>query len=232
MGFGKKLPGVSGEDETAGLQYIVAAKGTRFRSKHRAKGRHMHDILPDTLTDAMKWAAVAASDSRYDGSFFYGVSTTKIFCRPSCTAKRPLREHVRFFARPQEALAAGFRPCKKCRPDQARYDPGRDVVEKAKAVFARTFDAPQALHDRMAELPVSANHLMRLFKEYEGCTQSRYLASLRIAKARKLLVETNMPIMQVALESGFASPSSFYKRFAEFAGVSPAQYRKARGEKP
>lgn len=187
--------------------------------------------MQDTLTDVAKWTAVAASDARYDGSFFYGVSTTKIFCRPSCTAKRPLREHVRFFTRPQEALDAGFRPCKKCRPDQARYDPGREVVEKAKAAFARTFDAPQALRERIAELPVSANHLMRLFKEYEGCTQSHYLASLRIAKAQKLLAETNMPIMQVALESGFASPSSFYKRFAELTGMSPAQYRKAQGEK-
>lgn len=227
----KKLPGVSEEDGTTGLHYIVAVKSARFRSKRRDKGSGMRDIFSDTLTDAAKWAAVAASDARYDGSFFYGVSTTKIFCRPSCTAKRPLREHVRFFARPQEALAAGFRPCKKCRPDQARYDPGRDVVEKAKAVFAETFDTPQALRDRMAALPVSANHLMRLFKEYEGCTQSRYLASLRVAKARKLLAETTMPIMQVALESGFASPSSFYKRFAELAGVSPAQYRKAQGEK-
>ena len=127
-------------------------------------------------------------------------------------------------------MAAGFRPCKKCRPDYVRYDPGREVVEKAKAAFAQAFDTPQALRELMAELPVSANHLMRLFKEYEGCTQSRYLASLRIAKAQKLLAETNMPIMQVALESGFASPSSFYKRFAELTGVSPAQYRKVQGE--
>lgn len=190
------------------------------------------EASPLTLTDEARWTAVNGRDARYDGRFFYGVSTTRIFCRPSCGARRPLREHTRFFAVPGDALAAGFRPCKKCRPDLFQYEPGREVVDQAKAVCARFFDDPQALRKHMAELGVSSNHLMRLFKEHEGVTRGRYLAGLRVAKAKKLLAETDMPILRAALESGFASPSNFYKWFVELTGKSPAVYRREQGEKP
>lgn len=168
-----------------------------------------------------KWSAVVNCDKRFDGLFFYGVRSTGIFCRPSCTSKTPRRENVRFFHNVAEAVRSGFRPCKKCRPDLTGYDPGRELVEQAKERYARSIDLPES-----SALPaISSNHLARLFKKYEGCTPGRYLAGLRIEKAKKMLAETNMSILDIALLCGFDSLSNFYRRFREYADSTPAQFR-------
>lgn len=176
-------------------------------------------------TDDVKWAAVAAHDKNYNGRFYTGVKTTGIFCRPSCNAKTPLRENVVFFGSSNEAIKSGFRPCKKCRPDLQEYNPDRELVENAKDICARNFDDSRSLAGRLG---VSPNHLMRLFKRYEGCTLGQYLAKLRIEKAKRLLWESDMNILQVALGCGFESLSNFYKRFREYTGVTPMQYRSMR----
>lgn len=184
------------------------------------------------LTDTGKWAAVRDGDGRCDGIFWFAVTSTGIFCRPSCKARKPLQKHVRFFQSPEAAQAAGFRACKKCRPEQAAFTPGKDVVQQAKAVYAEAFADAEKLRRLLAALPVGANQLMRLFKEHEGITQSRLLAGLRVAEAQRLLATTSLPILQIALQSGFASTSSFYKHFAELTGTTPAEFRRSQGEKP
>lgn len=178
------------------------------------------------LKDNDKWDAVVTSDKNYDGRFFYGVITTRIFCRPSCTAKTPHRRNVVFFDTADDAIRAGFRPCKKCRPDLLSYEPERELVQKVKEIITQSLDEPQRLNSLTNQLGISSNHLMRLFKQYEGCTQSQYRMMLRIRKAKDLLYKTNMDILHVALSCGFESESHFYKCFKAFTGVSPAKFRR------
>ena len=180
-------------------------------------------------TDRAKWAAVVGCDKDDDGLFVYGVKTTGIFCRPSCAAKAPLRENVLFFDTADDAMNSGFRPCKKCRPDLYKYEPERELVEKAKEACAQSIDDPERLKGLISRLGVSPNHLMRLFKQYEGCTRGQYLAKLRIEKAKDLLGSDDANILHVALSCGFESQSNFYKRFKEHTGATPAQYRRAGG---
>ncbi|SDM14084.1 Metal binding domain of Ada [Dendrosporobacter quercicolus] len=86
-------------------------------------------------TDDEKWEAVRQSDPGYDGVFFYGITTTGIFCRPSCRSRLPLRNNVQFFDSIEQAYAWGLRPCKRCRPDLPEYRPNRDLMEESKNNF-------------------------------------------------------------------------------------------------
>ncbi len=184
---------------------------------------------PSPLTDDVRWAAMAACDKTYDGRFVGAVKTTGICCRPSCTARKPLRKNVLFFDTLADALKAGFRPCKRCRPDLLVYEPERELVERAKEAYDLNFDDPERLGDVIKGLSVSPNHLMRLFKQYEGVTRSQYLGRLRITKARELLDAGAADILQVALDCGFESVSNFYKSFKEQTGTTPARYRRKGG---
>ncbi len=177
------------------------------------------------LTDNEKWSAATTCDKRFDGLFFYGVKTTGVFCRPSCTARTPLRKNVRFFQDVTEALRSGFRPCQKCRPDLREYDPGRDLVEKAKEGLALRAGSSEPSPTRESFPAVSSNNLRRLFWKYEGCTPCRYEAGLRIDKAKRLLAETNLSVLNIALQCGFESLSNFYRRFREHTGGTPGQFR-------
>ncbi|MGI9604761.1 MAG: Ada metal-binding domain-containing protein, partial [Acidimicrobiales bacterium] len=118
----------------------------------------------DSLDDA-RWAAVQDRSVEADGVFFYAVTTTKIFCRPVCSARRPLRKNVEFFATPAEAVAAGYRPCRRCRPDQARVT---DPTVASVIAVCRWLEHPEDEAD-LAELASrvgwSQRHLRRIFKE-------------------------------------------------------------------
>lgn len=185
------------------------------------------------MTDDARWRAVVACDPRADGSFFYAVETTGIFCRPSCNSKTPLRRNVRFFETVEEAAQGGFRPCKRCRPELQEYDPGRALVGQVKQLYENHYADIRMVKDVVAGLGVSRNHLMRLFRQHEGCTQTQYLARVQVGNAKMLLRETQDGILEIALASGFASLSSFYKRFREITGTTPTAWRESlQGRKP
>lgn len=192
-----------------------------------------HAAQTTILDDDARWRAVVACDSCADGEFFYGVKTTGIFCRPSCNSKTPLRRNVRFFDTVEEARQGGFRPCKRCRPELHEYDPGRELVGQVKRVYESHYEDIRMVKDAVAGLGVSRNHLMRLFRQHEGCTQTQYLARVQIENARKLLRETQDGILEIAMACGFASLSSFYKRFREITGTTPTAWRESlHGGKP
>ena len=185
---------------------------------------------PGTLpAPAAMWAAVTGRDAAFDGRFLYGVVTTGVFCRPSCPARKPLRANVRFFKNAAEAAAKGFRPCRKCRPDLPEHDPAHQAVEQAKSVIARAFDDPEALAAGLHGLGLTQARLAKVFSNIEGVTLARSVDALRLAKARRLLEETGMPVARVALECGYASLSSFYRRFRQDTGAAPGRFRKLRG---
>ena len=182
-----------------------------------------------TIPDNEKWQAVVSCDKSYDSLFFYGVKTTGIFCRPSCRAKTPVREHVVFFDNSKTAIDAGFRPCKKCRPDKAVFEPDFELVKKAKDIFDSNYDAAIGLRDTAKQLGVSTNHLARLFKKQLGLTPTQYIAGLRIEKAAELLRQADASILEISYMAGFKSLSNFYKCFKAQTGITPKEQRKSGG---
>ncbi|HWR07195.1 bifunctional transcriptional activator/DNA repair enzyme AdaA [Sporomusa sp.] len=182
------------------------------------------------IPDSVKWQAVTECNKSCDGLFFYGVKTTGIFCRPACRAKTPRRENVVFFSKLDQAISAGFRPCKKCRPDVLVFEPDIELVRKALAIFDQQYNQSIEVGEISKQLGVSSPHLARLFKQHVGFTPAQYLTKIRVESAVRLLEQTDRNILEVAYTAGFISLSNFYKCFKEQIGVTPNQFRKRRGD--
>lgn len=178
------------------------------------------------MTEKEKWDAVVQCDSSYDGQFFYAVKTTKIFCRPSCNSRTPNRGNILYFETTDEARRQGFRPCKRCRPDLLEYKPMLELVQRAKAIYDDCYDDNEKIKTKLGELHVSQSHLVRLFQKQYGYTPREYLYKHRIEKAKELLKDTDIPIVDIALQCGFNSMSAFYGNFKRNAVVSPSEYRR------
>lgn len=180
------------------------------------------------ITEEEKWKAVIGCDKDYDGLFYYGVKTTGIFCRPSCKAKPPLKRNTIFLSSVEDAVSAGFRPCKKCRPDLGgySYEPNKELIKETKKMLNLNYNNQLDFKRVSKEFGVSSSHLIRLFREYCGLTPNAYIMQMRINNSLKLLEKTNIGILEVAYEVGFKSLSSFYKRFKEQVGCTPKEYRK------
>lgn len=181
------------------------------------------------MSDDDKWEAVVSCDKNADGLFFYGVKTTGIFCRPSCGARTPSRENVIFFDNMQNAVNAGFRPCKKCRPDMEVFEPDMELLGKARSIFDVDYAKTVAIGNTAKQLGISSVHLARLFKKHCGITPAQYIAGLRVDKAAELLRQTEIGIVEIAYMTGFKSLSNFYKCFKDRTGHTPKDYREHGG---
>src|SRR5262249_51586588 len=169
------------------------------------------------------------SPYRFDGTFFIGVKTTGIYCRPICPAK-PKRENVEFFFSATAAENSGYRPCLRCRPECAPLSPawyGRSaVVQRALKVIAADGFFAQA-EDKFAEqFGVTARHLRRLFVEEVGLTPKQIAFNNRLGFSRKLIVESNLPMTTVAMTAGFSSLRRFNDAFKKRFQRAPRQMRK------
>lgn len=183
----------------------------------------------DELSTEEKWQAVVHCDSKYDGVFFYGVKSTGIFCRPSCKSKVPMRSNVIFFRQPAAAMELGFRPCKRCCPDQAAFQPEEDLVKKARAIMDAVYDRQFEVGRMAKQLGVSKNHLIRLYKRHSGLTPTQYITKVRVDKAAELLRGQGGEILEIAYAVGFKSLSNFYKCFKEQTGQTPSEARAGKG---
>jgi AraC family transcriptional regulator of adaptative response/methylated-DNA-[protein]-cysteine methyltransferase len=175
-------------------------------------------------TENRMWEAVAAKDSRFDGQFVFAVSSTKIYCRPSCPSRRPRREHVTFFDLPDAAEQAGFRACLRCEPRRVGVVDSRvDLVQRV----CRFLDASQTetvkLADLAAHAGVSVFHLQRTFKRIMGISPRQYLTARRFGNF-KTLVREGEPVTQALYNSGFNSSSRLYEHAPEELGMTPATY--------
>jgi AraC family transcriptional regulator, regulatory protein of adaptative response / DNA-3-methyladenine glycosylase II len=176
------------------------------------------------------YAAVEARDPRFDGRFFTGVTSTGVFCRPICPARTPGRDRVCFFPSAAAALTAGFRPCRRCRPEAA---PGSAAWRGSAAVVDQALAAIDdgALDDGAdapalaGRLGVSDRHLRRLFLHEVGATPAQVARARRVLVARRLLADTTLPVTEVAFAAGFGSVRQFNDVVRGALGMAPTEVR-------
>ncbi|GIN88208.1 AraC family transcriptional regulator [Heyndrickxia sporothermodurans] len=181
----------------------------------------------NNISKDIMWEATVSCDPAYDGIFFYAVKTTGIFCRPSCKSKVPKCENVSFFFHATEAQKAGYRPCKRCRPDlkSKNYDPFMPIIEDTIRLIENNYDQKMLLDEMASKVGVSRFHLNRSFKDRTGYTPRMYLEKVRIKKAKELLLTTTLNSTEVGYQIGYQSISSFYNAFKRSTGVSPSQFQ-------
>jgi len=173
-----------------------------------------------------------ARDRRYDGMFFTGVRTTRIYCRPVCPVKPAKSANVRFFPSAAAAERAGFRPCLRCRPETAPGSPawrgtGATIARALKLIDAGFLDA-HGVPALAARLGIGPRHLARLFKAHLGAPPSAVAATRRIRIAKRLLDETASPIADIAFAAGFRSLRRFNAAFAQTYRRPPSALRRRR----
>lgn len=172
------------------------------------------------MTDEEKWISVIENNTESDGKFFYAVRTTKIFCRPSCKSKTPLRVNVTFFNYGQQAIDEGYRPCKRCRPDLLEFSPLEELTQSAKNIVDKYFYDNNELGKQIQNLGVNKSYLNKLFLQAYRKTLSQYIRFIRIKRATIMLLEGST-IVESAFECGFESLSTFYSNFKKETGCSP-----------
>ncbi|WP_126171850.1 bifunctional transcriptional activator/DNA repair enzyme AdaA [Altericroceibacterium xinjiangense] len=175
-------------------------------------------------------AAFAARDRAWDGRFVIGVVTTRVYCRPSCPARRPNPENTRFLLSGAEALDAGFRPCKRCRPDEV----ARDVQAVRQVIgILRETEGPVALARLARATGYSPSHLQRIFTRLTGLSPAAYGRALRDKRACNALAGTGAgsgagsgSVTAAIYEAGFESPSRFYDSMQRRLGMTPSAWAK------
>jgi len=179
------------------------------------------------LSQSHMYSRFLASDPDWNGRFFTGVLTTGIYCLPSCRARKPRLENVRFFPSCDAARGAGFRACLKCRPDD--FARGADpVLESVEALVAEVRADPARFRDARSVVRRSGYGTTRcfeLFRQHFHSTPADLLLRARIETAARLLVAGASPLVEVAADAGFESLSVFHEHFRAFNGMTPADYR-------
>jgi AraC family transcriptional regulator of adaptative response/methylated-DNA-[protein]-cysteine methyltransferase len=171
------------------------------------------------------WAAVEGRDRRLDGEFVYAVRTTGVYCRPSCPSRRPHRVNVTFYGTPDDAEAAGFRECKRCRPRAASSTIGEDAVARAKEYLDANSDRRVPLAELAREVDMSAFHLQRTFKKVIGVSPRAYADARRVDRLKTRLKRGDT-VSRATYEAGFDSSATVYARAAAGMGMTPATYRR------
>ncbi len=178
-----------------------------------------------TMTDEDRWTAVTA---RTDADFYYSVRTTGVYCRPSCAARRPRRENVAFHATPAAAEQAGFRPCRRCRPDEA---PASERRAATVAVACRAIEAglaegspPPSVDGLAVAAGMSRSHFHRAFKEVTGLTPKAYAVEVRNRRVRGSLAATGT-VTDAIYDAGFNSNGRFYATSSATLGMTPTDFR-------
>lgn len=169
------------------------------------------------------YQAICYNNKAYDGSFFYAVKTTKIFCKPSCKSKQPLKQNVEYFETAHEAIKQGYRPCKRCRSDLEMFEPNEEVAKQIKEQIDSSFDSEQPLNQILG---VGQKRQVELFKSVYNQTPTEYKNSLRLTKAKRLLIETSKSVTEVAFLAHFNSISAFNVFFKKHTGKTPTTFRK------
>jgi AraC family transcriptional regulator of adaptative response/methylated-DNA-[protein]-cysteine methyltransferase len=190
-------------------------------------------VSPDTRTDTDsprfssdddRWGAVMRRAESADGAFYYSVRTTGVYCRPSCAARRPRRENVRFHATREEAERAGFRPCQRCRPNEAPLSEQHAAAVAKACRVIETADEMPALEALAEGAGMSRFHFHRVFKTITGLTPKAYANAHRAHRVREALTRSNT-VTEAIYDAGFNSNGRFYATSSEMLGMTPTSFR-------
>jgi len=183
-----------------------------------------HHAPAATDKDDARWAAVRTRDARADGTFVYSVKTTGVYCRPSCAARPARPENVAFHATPAAAREAGFRACKRCKPDQPPLAERQavQVAELCRLIERR--DPAPTLAELASHAGLSVFHTHRLFKAVTGVTPKAYAAAHRAGRVRGEL-RTAGTVTEAIYGAGYHSSGRFYERSTAMLGMTPTKYR-------
>jgi len=173
------------------------------------------------------WEAVLAKDAKQDGAFYYAVSTTGVYCRPSCPSRPPLRRNITFFRQPDDAERAGFRPCLRCQPRNLASPQLRKVQEVCRFIEDH-LDEPLTLTKLSRRFRLSPFHLQRTFRATLGVTPREYADTCRLRLLKHGLKQSDS-VTSAMYDAGYGSSSRLYERTASQLGMTPGAYRKGGG---
>jgi AraC family transcriptional regulator of adaptative response/methylated-DNA-[protein]-cysteine methyltransferase len=183
-----------------------------------------NEMLAARTVSDPRWAAVVARDRAADGRFFYSVKTTGVYCKPSCAARTARPENVAFHATAAEAERAGFRPCKRCKPDQPPRAQHHAAMVAQVCRFIEQAETPPTLDQLAQRAGVSPFHLHRVFKQVTGVTPRAYAAAHRSRRVRSGL-DGAASVTDAIFGAGFNSSSRFYENAGDLLGMTPTAYR-------
>ena len=175
--------------------------------------------------DDKSWLAVAARDSKFDGKFVFAVASTGVYCRPSCPAKRPRRENVTFFSRPEHAERAGFRACLRCRPRLLSGNPQAEAVKAICRYIEQHLEEGITLERLGKTFHQSGFHLQRRFKAVLGITPREYADACRMRRLKRNL-QAGDNVTRALYDAGYGSSSRLYEKTASQLGMTPDKYRR------
>src|SRR5215831_13042116 len=191
-----------------------------------ALSKQKNQLTLGRMDEDRYWKAVLNRDSGFDGRVFFGVRSTGIYCRPSCSARRPRREQVVFFHLPETAERAGFRSCKRCHPrNTATRDPHVEIVRRACLYIENHSDKHPTLEDLSTHTGVSPYHLQRVFKRIVGISPRQYADAMRLEQF-KTGVKRGATVTGAMYDAGYGSSSRLYERAKSKLGMTPADYRR------
>jgi AraC family transcriptional regulator, regulatory protein of adaptative response / methylated-DNA-[protein]-cysteine methyltransferase len=176
-------------------------------------------------TSERRWLAVEKRDSSLDGSFVFGVSSTGVFCRPSCPARRPRRENVRFFDNATAAEQAGYRACLRCRPKAVDGNPQSALVRAACRYIEQHIEDRLTLSGLAKQFRRSPFHLQRMFKAVLGISPKAYMDACRLRQVKQNL-QAGHDVTTSLYAAGYGSSSRLYERTATQLGMTPEKYRR------
>lgn len=179
---------------------------------------------PAPKTDEQRWAAVVRRDAAADGQFFYSVRTTGVYCRPSCASRLARRENVGFHATRAAAEKAGFRPCKRCKPDQPSLTERYAAKIAAACRMIETADPAPSLDALAKKAALSRYHFHRIFKAITGVTPKAYASAHRSERTRRQLMKGST-VTQAIYDGGFNSNTPFYAQSSKLLGMKPSNFR-------
>lgn len=183
------------------------------------------DISPSPLTrNEGRWAAVVRRDPAADGLFYYSVSTTGVFCRPSCPSRLARRENVRFHTSRTDAEHAGFRPCKRCKPDQPPLNKQYATMVAEICQLIEAAEIPPTLDTLAQAGGMSRYHFHRVFKAVTGVTPKAYAVAQRAKRVREKLTHSDT-VTEAIYDAGFNSDGRFYATSTQVLGMTPSRFR-------
>jgi AraC family transcriptional regulator of adaptative response/methylated-DNA-[protein]-cysteine methyltransferase len=178
------------------------------------------------MQEEQYWQAVLQKDRHLDGVFVYGVRSTRVYCHPSCSSRKPRREQVAFFSSPEQAEQAGFRPCRRCSPRETTTgEPHVALIERICIYIENHLEESLTLSVLGEQARMSSYHLQRVFKHIMGITPHQYAEACRLQQLKTRLKEGDT-VTNALYDVGYSSTSRLYERTAAHLGMTPAIYQR------